>query len=229
MRGKLLRGFWVWSAAAIAVAGVVAVSPTRAGVLENFEGADHTGGYVPDPSNGTAVVLTPDNTMNSPTDAGGSWSLKITATTSGFHFGALRWDHGGNNAHLPQWQAPNQYLLYDIFVPAGGFTDFAAARWTFQSGAGQVNSGPPDTSFHNVVGAWQTLAWHYTDNGTPPASPADFWIEWLSLNSNGPMTLWIDNVRTVSAIPEPATAGALVILPVLGGLVRRRRGGAAPS
>jgi hypothetical protein len=211
---RLRSGRLLAFGAAAVVLSLAVAGGAAAGVLENFEDGDHSGGYVPEPTN-AGVVLTPDNTMNSPSDVGGSWSLRIN-TDAFFNFGTLRWDHGAVNDHLPEWQAGDK-LLFDVFL--GTFTDFAQYRWTYQpqnnDGSGQANSGPPDPNFHDGAGAWQTLEWTYPDApGAPP-----YWIEWFSTNSNGPVEMWIDNIRIV---PEPASIALLAMGAGLFALRRKR-------
>jgi hypothetical protein len=213
---KRLRFGWLAGiAAAAAVLSMGTYDSARAGVLENFEDGDHTGGYVVDAGSVGQVTLTPDNTMNSPSDVGGSWSLRIN-TNGAFDFGALRWDHGGVNDHLPEWRAGSR-LLYDVNV--GAFTDFLAGRWTNQDDFGQNNSGPPDTSLHVLAdNQWATFSWDFP---AEQQSGQTFWIEWFSTNSNGPVEMWIDNIRVV---PEPACLGLFAVGGLgMFGLRRRQR------
>jgi hypothetical protein len=201
---KHLREFCFGRLTAIAAAAVVlpmaiAVN-AQALVLSDFNDGT-TQGWTVDGAAGAGVTITPD------TEHGGS--LRIDTTTGGFKFGAMRYDQGAVNPHHPGWLPPNTKLRFD--VRAGTFTDFMSIRPSYipsgPAGAGGTVDGP-DTNIHTPP-VWKTVTWDYPDppsaQQVPPVPP--FWIEWYSINSNGPMTLWIDNIRTV--VPEPASLGLL--------------------
>ncbi|MEM8678745.1 MAG: PEP-CTERM sorting domain-containing protein [Planctomycetota bacterium] len=183
------------------------LATAQAGLLSDFEDGT-TQDWAVDPG-AAGVTITPDNSTSSE----GDWSLRIN-TPGFFSFGALRYDLGAINAHLPEWQA-GETLLYDVKI--GTFTDFAAGRWTYQDNFGQQNSGPPDTEFHNLANnEWATFAWDFP---AVEQSGQTFWIEWFSTNSNGPIEMWIDNIRIV---PEPSQLGGLALI-LFGFCVRRHR------
>ena len=209
------RNCWQRVVPISAAVALALVGAARGGSLSTFE----TGtleGWTVDAGAGP-VTLTPDNSTSSE----GTFSLRIDVASGGFHFGSMRYDQGAVNPHHPEWLPPNSILLFDVRV--GTFTDFLSIRSSYipsgAGGAGGTVNGP-DVNIHTVSG-WQTVQWDYPEPGSgsevPPVPP--FWIEWFSTNSNGAHTLWIDNIRT-APIPEPT---ALLMLPVVGGLIARRR------
>jgi hypothetical protein len=209
-------GLSVLVAAAVVLSMVIAGS-AQAGQLSDFN--DGTAqGWVPDTA---GVTLTPDCTTSSE----GACSLLVDVANGGFNFGVMRYDHGAVNPHSPQWLPPNITLLFD--VKERTFTDFMTVRPSFNpsgpTGSGGTTNGP-DFTAHTPAG-WKTLSWTYPPNGSasgPPNNPPPFWIEWFSSNSNGPMSFWIDNIRTVGPVPEPASF-ALMGLGAIGLSVLRRK------
>jgi hypothetical protein len=197
----------------------------RAGVLSDFEDGT-TQGWTVDPGTASTVTLTPGDTSagNGPS-LPGTQALKVDVSTGGFHFGVLRYDQGAVNPHQPNWLPPNTTLLFD--VKEGTFGDFLTIRPSYipsgpTSGGGTVNG--PDLTMHTPAG-WKTLSWTYPAPGSgsePPPVPT-FWIEWFSTNSNGPATLWIDNIRTVGPVPEPAALGLCSFAALALSAMRKRR------
>jgi PEP-CTERM motif len=218
---ELLKRLSLWWLPALAVVLSMSIAGgAQAGLLSDFD--DGTAqGWVVDPG-ATNTTITPDNT----TASQGSGSLRIDVSDGGFKFGAMRYDQGAVNPHHPEWVAGTK-LLFDVKV--GTFTDFLSIRPSYipSYGASGDDSGGttngPDINVHDPADVWKTVEWIYPANGTAngPAqgSPPPFWIEWFSVNSNGPMTLWVDNIRIV---PEPASL-ALWCLGGLGLILLRRK------
>jgi hypothetical protein len=187
----------------------------RAGLLSDFE-------------DGTAQGWTPENgAVLTPTMAEAStglWSLRVDRVGGGFHFGTLR--HDGLD-HMAQWIG-NERFAFDYKI--GSFTTFLQARAAYNPNAGGAtteSSGEmPDPNIHlDADGQWHTFEWSYPTTGTRAVNPAaPYFIEWIITNSSGDGTFWIDNIRTLPAIPEPATCGLAAAAALGLFVVRRKRG-----
>lgn len=214
-----MRHGLVW----IAVVAIVFCAGTvRAQLLYSFEGSPPPSGFGP---NGGGVTVSQD-TIGA-TD--GANSMKMSVVTGATFVGALT-----SNVPAPLNNPPGvDSVLFDMTIDAndaftGAFDIIGVTVFGFNAGLGQfglqaqfgpfihIDGKAPGTYLDqqiNLTGATNPL--DFTPNetfnqifgpGANQLTPSGFQF-FINKSNDAPTTVYIDNVRVVATVPEPATLG----------------------
>lgn len=171
---------------------------------------------------GAGASLSQDPTVGSPGNAMGALKLEMPFALNSFAF-------TGDLFGTPTNLTGSSEVLFDVLIAPGsaldafgnhGFMNFVSREtdgynWGNQPG---VNLAP--------AAGWTTYSVS-TTAGLGMSATRAFTLQLYggpSQNISGPVTLWIDNIRTAQAVPEPASLATLALsLGALGVCIGLRR------
>ncbi|QDU88844.1 hypothetical protein Pla175_22280 [Pirellulimonas nuda] len=163
---------------------------------------------------GAGAVVSQDPAVGSPGNAMGALKLEMPFALNTFAFTG---DVFGSPTNLTGFSE----VRFDVLIAPGSAVD-AFGNHGFMNFVSRETNGynwgnQPGANLAPAVG-WTTYSVS-TSAGLGMANTRAFTLQLYggaSQNISGPVTLWIDNIRTVDAVPEPASLSACAL--VLGGL-----------
>ncbi len=215
-----MRRFSVW---VLGVAGVLAVTVGQVASAATInDWSSGLQGWRVD-SGGPGGTLTQDPAVGSPGNPIGALKLVMPFPKDKFAFtGDLFLDPGTDLTGFSE-------VLFDVLIDPSSakdaFGNHGFMQFVSREGNGYTWGNQPGVNLAPASG-WTTYSVS-TSAGLGMANTRAFTLQLYggpSQNITGPVTLWIDNIRTVSAVPEPASLALCgLVFGAIGVVARRRR------